>query len=106
MWAVISRLVYRMGLQILQAVQSIEVSQSGCGHDVGVRPASQGDEAVFPQANGHFALCVRASGDGEVVVGECSDYYSKWEAFRWTEAGGMVGLGDLPGGSSPAGRPG
>jgi probable HAF family extracellular repeat protein len=44
------------------------------------------------------------SGDGAVVVG-ISNYpsspvplVSRYEAFRWTEAGGMVGLGDLPGG--------
>ena len=38
------------------------------------------------------------SGDGSVVVGT-SGSASGNEAFRWTEAGGMVGLGNLPGGS-------
>src|SRR5262245_27089410 len=33
------------------------------------------------------------SADGSVVVGG-----SDGQAFRWTEAGGMVGLGDIPGG--------
>jgi probable HAF family extracellular repeat protein len=41
------------------------------------------------------------SADGSVVVG---DIYSEWSggyvAFRWTEAGGMTVLPDLPGGSS------
>ena len=34
--------------------------------------------------------------DGSVIVGHAS---SGTEAFRWTSAGGMEGLGDLPGGS-------
>jgi probable HAF family extracellular repeat protein len=39
------------------------------------------------------------SGDGTVVVGQ-SDSTGSFitEAFRWTSGGGMVGLGDLPGG--------
>ncbi|MCI0584352.1 MAG: hypothetical protein L0227_15935, partial [Chloroflexi bacterium] len=37
------------------------------------------------------------SPDGLVVVGESSGS-SGFEAFRWTEATGMFGLGDLPGG--------
>jgi len=43
------------------------------------------------------------SGDGSVVVGLSSSEDSQnsplgYEAFRWTAGGGMVGLGDLPGG--------
>jgi len=41
------------------------------------------------------------SGDGSVVVGSsepASDFSSThWEAFRWTQCDGMVGLGDLSG---------
>jgi probable HAF family extracellular repeat protein len=37
------------------------------------------------------------SADGTVVVGSSASA-SGTEAFRWTAAGGMVGLGDLPGG--------
>jgi len=37
------------------------------------------------------------SGDGSVVVGY-SDGVNGTEAFRWDSVGGMVGLGDLPGG--------
>ena len=37
------------------------------------------------------------SADGLVVVGTSSSA-SGVEAFRWTQAGGIVGLGDLPGG--------
>lgn len=44
------------------------------------------------------------SADGNVIIGysggdDFTGYYGA-EAFRWTEAGGMVGLGDLPGGAS------
>jgi probable HAF family extracellular repeat protein len=44
------------------------------------------------------------SADGSVIVGQSSSSASfasgasREEAFRWTAAGGMVGLGDLPGG--------
>ncbi len=46
---------------------------------------------------------VRFKMHGLVLVGE-SDYVFTdptfgGEAFRWTQAGGMVGLGDLPGGT-------
>jgi probable HAF family extracellular repeat protein len=37
------------------------------------------------------------SADGAVVVGD-SESASGLQAFRWTASGGMVGLGDLPGG--------
>ncbi len=39
------------------------------------------------------------SADGAVVVGVANSGIGTAEAFRWTSAGGMVGLGDLPGGS-------
>jgi probable HAF family extracellular repeat protein len=45
------------------------------------------------------------SPDGTVVVG-VSASASGTEAFRWTAAGGMVGLGDLPGGSFSSGASG
>jgi len=39
------------------------------------------------------------SADGKVVVGSSTNYPANTsQAFRWTEATGMVGLGDLPGG--------
>jgi probable HAF family extracellular repeat protein len=37
------------------------------------------------------------SADGSVVVGY-GNSDSGFQAFRWTEDAGMVGLGDLPGG--------
>ncbi len=41
------------------------------------------------------------SADGSTIIGECRSNNSQngLEAFRWTQAGGMVGLGDLSGGS-------
>lgn len=38
------------------------------------------------------------SDNGEAVVGRATSS-TGWQAFRWTEATGMQGLGDLPGGS-------
>ncbi|MFO0948548.1 MAG: hypothetical protein U1D30_21930 [Planctomycetota bacterium] len=38
------------------------------------------------------------SADGSVVVGQSSSSFG-YEAFRWTQSGGMAGLGDLPGGN-------
>jgi probable HAF family extracellular repeat protein len=57
-----------------------------------------------PSANrnaGSTALGISA--DGSVVVGysnipNVNGGYGGYEAFRWTQATGMVGLGDLPGG--------
>ncbi|MEX2141720.1 MAG: PEP-CTERM sorting domain-containing protein [Pirellulales bacterium] len=43
------------------------------------------------------SLALNVSSDGSVVVG-WSESSNGREAFRWTEAGGMVGLGDLQGG--------
>ena len=37
------------------------------------------------------------SGDGSVVVGYGNSSHASAEAFRWTQAGGMVGLGFQPG---------
>jgi probable HAF family extracellular repeat protein len=39
------------------------------------------------------------SADGTVVIGE-SGFGPRSEAFRWAALGGMLGLGDLPGGAS------
>ncbi|MCK6486666.1 MAG: hypothetical protein L6R00_21360 [Phycisphaerae bacterium] len=37
------------------------------------------------------------------MVGYSSSGPNRWEAFRWTAATGMVGLGDLPGGEDDSG---
>jgi probable HAF family extracellular repeat protein len=47
---------------------------------------------------GAYSEADGVSADGSVVVGRSSD-----QAFRWTSNGGMVGLGDLPGGSFDGG---
>ena len=39
------------------------------------------------------------SADGSTVVGQSSVGSTPWEAFRWTEAGGIEGLGSLNSGS-------
>ena len=39
------------------------------------------------------------SADGGTVVGQSSVGNTPWEAFRWTEAGGIEGLGNLNSGS-------
>jgi probable HAF family extracellular repeat protein len=46
---------------------------------------------------GFLSVAHSVSGDGSVVVGE-GESASGTEAFRWTQAGGMAGLGDLAGG--------
>jgi probable HAF family extracellular repeat protein len=56
----------------------------------------------FPGGLGYSSFATAVNGDGSVVVGGGSfllagTVYS--EAFRWTAASGLVGLGDLPGGN-------
>ena len=51
----------------------------------------------------HRSEALGASADGSVIVGHGSSADSApsspaFEAFRWTESEGMIGLGDLPGG--------
>ncbi len=50
---------------------------------------------------GDMSLALAVSADGAVVVGQRRSVASGslGEAFRWTQTSGMVGLGDLPGGS-------
>lgn len=51
---------------------------------------------------GRFSDAYAISGDGSTVVGwsnGTSEGGTGFQAFRWTEATGMVGLGDLPGGA-------
>jgi probable HAF family extracellular repeat protein len=52
---------------------------------------------------GDSASAQGVSGDGSVIVGLGKSYntpeYDEFEAFKWTADTGMVGLGDLPGGS-------
>ena len=46
-----------------------------------------------------FSRAFGVSADGSVVVGQSNSSSGLFEPFRWTSNGGMVGLGDLPGGS-------
>jgi probable HAF family extracellular repeat protein len=51
--------------------------------------------------NGYESFANAVSADGQVVVGTSySDFVPEVQAFRWTPAGGMVALGDLPAGAS------
>jgi probable HAF family extracellular repeat protein len=60
------------------------------GAEIGTLPTSA--EHIHSEALG-------VSADGAVVVGDSifGDAFQT-QAFRWTDAGGMIGLGDLPGG--------
>ena len=50
-----------------------------------------------------WSRAIEISGDNRVIVGEVGPPTSgDSEAFRWTQSGGMVGLGDLPGGIARA----
>jgi probable HAF family extracellular repeat protein len=49
-------------------------------------------------AENPYSSAFAISSDGTTVVGE-SDSTNGLQAFRWTRAGGMQGLGDLPGGA-------
>jgi uncharacterized membrane protein len=50
-----------------------------------------------------WSRAIGISGDNRVIVGEVGPPTSSdSEAFRWTQSGGMVGLGDLPGGIAKA----
>jgi len=49
--------------------------------------------------NGISSEALGVSADGSTIVGRSATFTAiEGEAFRWTEALGMVGLGDLPGG--------
>ena len=46
----------------------------------------------------NYSLAFDVSGDGTVAVGVARTGDASYEAFRWVEGFGMVGIGDLPGG--------
>jgi probable HAF family extracellular repeat protein len=68
----------------------------GLGHLAGISLPPYG---VF-----YTSEATAVSADGSVVIGQSStangngNTQDEYEAFRWTQSGGMVGLGDLPGG--------
>jgi probable HAF family extracellular repeat protein len=53
----------------------------------------------LPGGSNSFSNANAVSGDGTVIVGSSTSVNAEREAFRWTEATGMVGLGFLPGGT-------
>ncbi|MCK5001056.1 MAG: hypothetical protein KAS23_16045 [Anaerohalosphaera sp.] len=67
-------------------------------------PESEMQDLGEPPEPYVYSAAYGTSADGSVVVGRMSwfeSYPHVWvrEAFRWTQAEGMKGLGDLPGGS-------
>lgn len=67
---------------------------------------SGGMQSIGVLPGGAFSAAQGVSEDGEVVVGygdstetTSEPYLGKDQAFRWTAGGGMIGLGDLPGGA-------
>ncbi|HUU82548.1 MAG TPA: PEP-CTERM sorting domain-containing protein [Phycisphaerae bacterium] len=69
----------------------------------GVIQASHADQVYFlglgdlPGGSSFHSVAGDISADGTTVVGRSTGVNGS-EAFRWTAAGGMVGIGDLPGG--------
>jgi probable HAF family extracellular repeat protein len=59
-------------------------------------PASFSGLGFLPGDTYTYSAASGVSADGSVVVGR-----GESQAFRWTQAGGMVGLGVLPVGSFP-----
>jgi probable HAF family extracellular repeat protein len=58
-----------------------------------------GGFALLGRLNGHARSEANAvSADGSTVVGQSAVGNTPWEAFRWTQAGGIQGIGNLGGG--------
>lgn len=64
-------------------------TEAGGMVDLGNMPA----EGARPE--GHSAAALACSSDGNVIVGEYFYDAGSFGAFRWTEAGGMIDLGNL-----------
>ena len=52
----------------------------------------------WDEPDGEWSQAIAVSADGTVVVGMAGNGQGQQEAFRWTEADGMLGLGLLSGG--------
>lgn len=61
-----------------------------------------GGLGYLPGGSNTFSSANAVSADGSVIVGVSTSANSEQEAFRWTPAGGMAGLGLLPGGTASA----
>jgi hypothetical protein len=58
------RMAHGMGLEVLQAVEAVDVGLGAGRDDVGVGALAQGHQAVFPQPHGHLALGVGPAAQG------------------------------------------
>ncbi len=65
----------------------------------GPQPAAWLALAIFRAATSFWSEAYDASADGSIIVGRGSSETGD-QAFRWTEQDGLIGLGDLPGGTS------
>ena len=65
--------------------------ENGVKQYLGFLPGASGDD--------NYSYGRAVSADGSVVVGKGTNASGYIEAFRWTQETGMVGLGDLPGGT-------
>lgn len=83
------------GKSILVIVIAVSIFISG-PTTIAVEPSFQGLGFLLPDWPLSNAIAVSA--DGSVVAGYSQIGDGYYEAFRWTESGGMVGIGDLPGG--------
>lgn len=77
---------------------SVVVGQSASAEGfVAFRWQDGGMTSLGVLPGGTQSIAYGTSADGSVVVGR-NEFDSGHEAFRWTAAGGLQGLGDLPGG--------
>jgi probable HAF family extracellular repeat protein len=81
----------------------------GAGAEAFLWRAGQGTIGLGTVPGDHYSDAYAISADGSVVVGSSSVWQvegdvvrTRTQAFRWTEAGGMVGLGALYGGDATA----
>ncbi len=86
---------------------AVQVDAAGAGPGSSPAGVTARFSGLGDLAGGTFeSHATGVSADGSVVVGYGvsaasvpTAFYSTHEAFRWTQAGGMAGLGDLPGGA-------
>ncbi len=104
---VVAAIVWLLGAASLTSVQGGRAAACGGpwvrgGVALGGVPSGGPGGAVFfglgTLPGGTSSRANAVTSDGTVVVGSASSP-SGTQAFRWTESGGMVALGDLPGGA-------
>jgi probable HAF family extracellular repeat protein len=84
---------YQVMNRILANYISLGIGLGAIGVALPAQAASFQGLGFLPGGSSFFSVANGVSADGSVVVGR-----SFGEAFRWTQATGMVGLGDLSGG--------